>query len=29
MLEGKNKSFDEQLVILEKILRKNNKLMEI
>ena len=29
MLDGKGKSYDEQLVILEEILRKNNKLMKI
>ena len=29
MIEGKNKSLDEQLIVLEKILKKNDKLMSI
>ena len=29
MIEGKNKSLDEQLIALEEILKKNDKLMSI
>ena len=29
MIEGKNKSLEEQLIVLEEILKKNDKLMSI
>ena len=29
MIDGRNKSFDEQLIVLEEILRKNDKLIRL